>query len=83
MPPGFLENLQESGNLFCNATATTKTALGIIQLWFNYFPVLACTLARVLFETNKFHHGGPLASGAPGQLPSLPPPLNPALIGST
>ena len=34
---GFLENLLESGILFCCATAATKTALGIIQLWFNYF----------------------------------------------
>jgi len=34
---GFLENLLESGNLFCSATAMTKTALGTIQLWFNYF----------------------------------------------
>jgi len=23
--------------LACNATAGTKTALGIIQVWFNYF----------------------------------------------
>jgi len=37
MIPGFLENLLESGYLFCSATATTKTALDIIQLWFNYF----------------------------------------------
>ena len=45
MVPGFLENLLESGNLFCSATATTKTALGIIQLWFNYFRgILAYTL---------------------------------------
>jgi len=34
---GFLENLLESGNLFCSATPTTKTALGIILLWFNSF----------------------------------------------
>jgi len=34
MLQGFLEkNVLESGS----ATATTKTALGIIQLWFNYF----------------------------------------------
>jgi len=32
MLPGFLENLLESGNLFCSATAATKTALGFIQL---------------------------------------------------
>jgi len=32
MLPGFLENLLESGNVFCSATAATKTALGIIQL---------------------------------------------------
>jgi len=37
MLPGFLENLLESENLFCSATAATKTTLGIIQLWFNYF----------------------------------------------
>jgi len=45
MFPGFLENLLESGNLFGSATAATKTALGIIQLWFNYFrDMLAHTL---------------------------------------
>ena len=33
-----------SGNLFCSATTATKTALGIIQLWFNYFRgIMACT----------------------------------------
>ena len=33
-----------SGKLFCSATAATKTALGIIQLWFNYFRgIMACT----------------------------------------
>jgi len=37
MLPGFLENLLESGNLFCSAAATTKTVLGLIWLWFNYF----------------------------------------------
>jgi len=37
MLPGFLENLVKSGNLFCSATATMKTALGITHLWFNYF----------------------------------------------
>jgi len=37
MLPGFLENLLESGTLFCSATSATKTALGIIQAWFNYF----------------------------------------------
>jgi len=31
MLPGFLENLLESGNLFCSATVVTKTALGIIS----------------------------------------------------
>jgi len=41
---GFLENLLESGNLFCRATAATKTTLGIMQLWLNNFPILACTL---------------------------------------
>jgi len=33
----FLENLLVSLILLCCATSTTKTALGIIQLWFNYF----------------------------------------------
>jgi len=37
MFPRFLENLLESGILFCCPADTTKTALGIIQLWFNYF----------------------------------------------
>jgi len=35
--PRFLENLLESENLVFNATAGAKTALGIIQLWFNNF----------------------------------------------
>jgi len=46
MLPEFLVNLPE-GNLFCSATATTKTVLGIIQLWFNYFRgMFAYTLFR-------------------------------------
>jgi len=46
MLPELLENLLESGNLLYRATAATKkTALGIIQLWFNYFRgILAYTL---------------------------------------
>jgi len=35
--------------------------------------------SSILFETNKFHLGGPLAAGAPGQLPRCLP-LNPALV---
>jgi len=34
---------------------------------------------NTLFKTNKCHHGGPLGAEGPGQLPPLPPPLNPAL----
>ena len=37
MLPGFLENLLESGNLFCSATGAKKTALDVLQLWFSYF----------------------------------------------
>jgi len=45
MLPVFLENLLESGNLFCSAMAATKAALGTIQLWFNYLcDILAYTL---------------------------------------
>jgi len=45
MFPGFIENLLESGNLFCSAAAATKIALGVIQLWFNNFHgILAYTL---------------------------------------
>jgi len=36
MSPEFLENLLESGNLFCSATAVKKIAVGINQLWFHY-----------------------------------------------
>ena len=44
MLPGFLENLLESGNFVCSATSATKTAMGIIQLWFHYFRgILTCT----------------------------------------
>jgi len=35
--PRFLKNFLGSENLVCNATAGTKTTLGIIQVWFNYF----------------------------------------------
>jgi len=34
--PRFLENLLESGIFFCCATAVTRSALCIIQLWLNY-----------------------------------------------
>ena len=33
----------------------------------------------ILFETNKFHHGGPPWSGGPGAIAPVAPPLNPAL----
>jgi len=33
-----------------------------------------------LFETNKFHHGGPPFSGGPGAIAPVAPPFNPALI---
>jgi len=36
----------------------------------------------ILFETNKFHHGGPLTAGVPGQLSPLPA-LNPLGTGFT
>jgi len=35
--PRFLNNLLGSKNLFLSAKTRTKTAPGIIQLWFNYF----------------------------------------------
>jgi len=35
--PRFLKYLLESENVIYNATTGTKTALGIIQVWFNYF----------------------------------------------
>jgi len=35
--PSISEKFAEERNLFCSATAATKTALGIIHLWFNYF----------------------------------------------
>jgi len=37
MLPRLLENLLESEKLFCSATAATKTALDIIQLWVSFF----------------------------------------------
>jgi len=51
MLPGFLENFLESGNLFCSATAATKTALGSIRLWFNRFRgILTYTLPGRLIK---------------------------------
>ena len=49
-----------SGNSFCCATATTKTVLGPIQLWFKYFRgILACTLpgklSRDALVAGSFH----------------------------
>jgi len=35
--PRFPENLLVSEDLVCGATAGTKAALGIVQLWFDYF----------------------------------------------
>jgi len=35
--PKISQKLLESENLVCSAMAGTQTALGIIQLWFNYF----------------------------------------------
>jgi len=52
MLPGFFEILLKSENMFCGAVTATKTALGIIQLRFNYFcGILACTpLGRISKE---------------------------------
>jgi len=33
----YFDYVLESGNLACSATAGTKTALGILCFWFNYF----------------------------------------------
>jgi len=35
--PKISQNFAGGWNVVCSATAVTKTALGIIQLWFNYF----------------------------------------------
>jgi len=35
--PNISRKLLESENVVCNSTAATKNALGIFQLWFNYF----------------------------------------------
>ena len=47
--PRFLKNLLESENLGCSAMAGTKIALGIIQLWFNYF---AASFIKALGNVN-------------------------------
>ena len=51
MFPRFLENLLESRILFCCATAATKAALGIIQLWFHYFFISRQVFTRQLAYT--------------------------------
>jgi len=38
--PGFIENLLESANLFCNAAGATQTALGVRQLLLAFFRLL-------------------------------------------
>jgi len=48
--PRFLENLLESGILFCCAMAATKTELGPIQLCFNYFAASFCKALGVHFS---------------------------------
>jgi len=54
MVPGYVDILLESGILFCCATATTKTTLGIIQLWLNYFRgILAYTLPGSLLSSGN------------------------------
>ena len=37
MLPEFLENLLKSGDLFCNSTGATTTALGVLHFCFNFF----------------------------------------------
>jgi len=34
---GFIENLLESGNLFCNPTGATENGLGVLQLCLKFF----------------------------------------------
>jgi len=50
-------------------------------------PILKCynlhALTIVIITKYIYFCGGPLVVEAPGQLPSLPPALNPALCGST
>jgi len=63
--PRFLKNLLENENLVCIATAATKSALGIIQLWFNYF---AASLFKAFGNVNVRYlkipkqHRGPHAA---------------------
>ena len=50
--PRILKNLLENENLLCSATAGTKSALGIIQLWFNYF---AASFFKVIGKVNVIY----------------------------
>jgi len=56
----FLENVMESGNLFCCATAATKTALCVTQLWFNYFAASFCKALGVHFSREAKERNAPV-----------------------
>jgi len=60
MLPRFLENVMESGILFCCATAATKTALCITQLWFNYFAASFYKALGVHFSREAEERNGPV-----------------------
>jgi len=47
--PKIYQNFAAEWNVACSATARTKTALGITQLWFNYF---AASFSMVLGNVN-------------------------------
>jgi len=54
----FLKSLLESRNFLCSATAATKTTLGVIQLWFNYFRgIVAYTLLGSMGVGSIFSEG--------------------------
>jgi len=55
--------LLESENLVCSATAGTKTALDIIQVWFNYFAASFFKALGIMIEISFICNKGTLIAG--------------------
>jgi len=65
--PRFIKHLLESENLGCSPLAGTKTALGIIQLWLNYF---AASFFKALGNVNVNYLKIPEKHRGPHKTPS-------------
>ena len=59
----FLENFLENQDLVCSAAGGKKTALGILELWFNYFAEFFFKALRTLFVREAKERDAPVVRG--------------------